>query len=119
MVDSDAVSVMILKHFFYLAGIHPEWVRLVSGAEAITYLKHNEIPDLIFLEPVLSDMQEHEILQQFKENKIFARTRVCLLTILMKFQMDEIGAGYTFFKQFIKPIKKTYIDELSKLLEFG
>ena len=112
VIDSDSICFIIIKHLFSNKGILPVFEHTKNAEDALSYLNKNEIPDLIFLEPVLPDMMEDEIFEALHNLNIFERTLVCILTTYFEHELEKLGSDYKILNKFSKPFHKRHVATL-------
>lgn len=89
---------------------------VTDGAKAIDYLtgKGENIPDIVFLDLKMPNLNGFEVLEWMKQNSVFGRTKVVVLTSSVepkeREQAEQMGAA----AYFIKPIKPEQLQEVLK-----
>ena len=56
LIEADDIAAIILKKSFHHAGFHHDLLTAANWQIALSYFSTSNLPDLIFLEPVLPDI---------------------------------------------------------------
>ena len=112
VIDSDSVCVFILKQNFLLTELSPLWVHRSNATDAIAYLTQNDMPDLIFLDPVLPDMQQSQVFEKLNILDVFNKTKVSILTTYPEKEFGMLGNEFNILRKFSKPFHKNQLKEL-------
>ena len=120
LIDDDEVSSYIFSKLITISNFAKQIRTFDNGNEALEYLrKHSDeedqLPEIIFLDLLLIDMDGWEFLKQFEMLDKPVRDKIHLVILTTSFyEKDKIKAGqYSSVKKFIqKPITTEHLMEI-------
>ncbi|MFI2742131.1 response regulator [Zhouia sp. PK063] len=118
-VDDDAITLFLFKALVQKTNFAAKVITSKNGSEAIDYLinhlhKEQELPEYIFLDLNMPEMNGWEFLDAFQQLQ-FANTtpKVIILTSSINIEDKKKAASYSIVEQYIeKPLRANHLLEM-------
>src|SRR5438876_1128092 len=94
VIGGDDICLILMKNIFLSIFLSPVWIHITTARSVISYFERGELPELIFLEPMLPDMSYGQFLETLNKLNIFTRSNVCILTTCPQPRLETLGSKY-------------------------
>lgn len=112
LIEADDIAVMILKKSLRHAGFHHNMVIANDWQMATSFLCEPSLLDVIFLEPILPDVNVHEVLKWMHKEDIFNRANVYIVSVILPKLLTILCDDFAHKGCLAKPIKQSDVQSI-------
>lgn len=109
LVDDSISAILTLRKHLEQRGIQVDWVD--SGASALKFLEHR-IPDVIFVDSIMPDMDGQETVQRIRRNPALTSTPIVMCSARISYEERERIRGDGNFEFLRKPYEGKEINRV-------
>ena len=116
-VDDKSDQLFSFEQVLKESGYHFEFIGVQTGEECLKKLQHAELPDIIFLDIMMGEMNGCEVYDKIKDNPAWKEIPIVFLTA-RKDMLDKIPRECCGDDVLEKPVDSTELfDCINKIIE--